>query len=460
MRNTTAGVALAVVLLATLVREVGEVVSATWLGAAAISLYLLLQWPTLPNNARWLLALAGGGGVLAMPFVDELPAALAQAARTVCYYTAFFAATGFLRMAAESSPLIGRCGAHLLAQPAGRQYLAMTFGTNLMGLILSFGAIQLLGTMVGRAVQAAGGPPEVREARQKRLSLAVLRGICMAPAWSPFSVSLAMALALAPGADWLDAVALGFVAAFGLMLLGWLLEHGRGGDVMPVAGSGTWGDQGRLIVLVLAIFAIVVAAEEALDLRLIIAVMLMVPIVAMIWIAWQLRMRGPSGAAAELSRRLSHQVRTTFPAYRAELAILASAGFGGTLIAAALPRAQIAQWLVAADLPAAAVPILITALIVLGGQLALNPIISITVITAVLPPLAAIGTPPALAAVASMLGFALAVGASPFMLFTLMTARLAGRPAGEVAYRWNGRFTILAMLAVAALFVAASAAMT
>lgn len=462
MRNTAAGAALAVVLLATLVREVANLPPVTWLAAAGIAVYLALQWPALPRNARWLLVLATGGGLAAMPFADALPAALAQAARTICYFSAFFTATGFLRLAAESSALIGRCGAHLLAQPAGRQYLAMTFGTNLMGLILSFGAVQLLGTMVGRAVAAAGGPPALRHAREKRLYMAVLRGICMAPAWSPFSVALALALTLAPDADWNVVVGLGFVAAVGLMLLGWLLERRRSdaADTMPVAGAGTWADQGRLVGLVLAIFAVVVAAEEALHLRLIIAVMLTVPLVAFAWIAWQLRARGPGGAAAELGRRVAGQVRTTFPAYRAEIAILASAGFGGTLIAAALPRQQIADWLVAAQLPAAAVPILIVLVITLGGQVALNPIITITVLSAVLPPLDAIGVPPALAAAAVMLGFALCVGSSPFGLFALMTARLASRPVGEITHRWNGRFTVLAVIAVAVLFVAASAALT
>ena len=462
MRNAAAGVALAVVLLATLTREVGGVVPATWIGAAAIAVYLALLWPVLPRNARWLLGLATGAGLAAMPLVDNLPATLASAARTLCYFSAFFTATGFLRLAAETSPLIGRSGAHLLAQPAGRQYLSMTFGTNLMGLVLSFGAVQLLGTLVGRAVEAAGGSPDLREAREKRLYLAVLRGICLAPGWSPFSVALAMALTLAPGANWNAVIAIGFVAAVGLMLLGWAMVRGQSDptDVMPVEGAGTWGDQGRLVLLVLGLFALVVAAEEALDLRLIIAVMLTVPLAGIAWIVWQLRARGPGRATAELGRRLGHQVRTTFPAYRAGIAILASAGFGGTLVAAALPRQQIADWLIAVDLPAAAVPILIVAIITLGGQVALNPIITITVLSAVLPPLDAIGVPPSLAGAAVLLGFSLCVGSSPFGLFALMTARLANRPVGEITYRWNGWFTALSFLAVSALFVAATAVMT
>ncbi|MEQ9639526.1 MAG: hypothetical protein RIM84_05825 [Alphaproteobacteria bacterium] len=450
-------------LVATLAREVGGVEWASGISAAGLLVYVVLQWPALPANARWILAVATGAGLVAVPFIDDLVGTLAVSARTASYYAGFFVATGFLRMAAETSALIQRCGAHLLAQPTGRQYMALTVGTNVLGLVLSFGALQLLGTMVGRAVRGAGGGDAVRDWRQRRLSLAVLRGICMAPAWSPFSVSLAMALTVSPDADWLAVVPLAFVVALLLMLLGWLMENRRpapqGAGPLAAAGTGTWGDQGRLLLLVLTMFAIAAALEEMLQVRLVIAVMASVPVIALIWIGWQLHENGAGRAAAILGRRLGQQVLVTFPAYRTEMAILASAGFGGSLVAAALPRQAIAAALVAADLPAAAIPIGILLAIVLGAQLALNPIITITVVAAVLPPLAAVGVSPELAAVASMLGFGLAVGGSPFMLFLLMTARLAGRAPGEVAYRWNGGYTVLAMAAVSALFVAASGAM-
>ena len=80
-------------------------------------------------------------------------------------YGAFFFALTTLRDAAETSPLVRRCGQHLVAQPPGRRYAALTGGGHLFGIILSYGAIELLAAMVMRANTAGSRRRLARGAR-------------------------------------------------------------------------------------------------------------------------------------------------------------------------------------------------------------------------------------------------------------------------------------------------------
>ncbi len=95
-----------------------------------------------------------------------------------------------------------------------------------------------------------------------------------------------------------------------------------------------------------------------------------------------------------------------------------------------------------------------------GGQLALNPIITVSLIGAALPSAETLGAAPAALAAAYMTGWGVAVGSSPFTLSTLIVAGLAGRTGQEVAWRWNGRFSLAAVPVAALALAAASLALT
>jgi hypothetical protein len=129
-----------------------------------------------------------------------------------------------------------------------------------------------------------------------------------------------------------------------------------------------------------------------------------------------------------------------------EVMILASASFAGALVADALPAAAIAASLKALALPGEAVPAMVMALMLGAGQLALNPVLTVTVLAAALPPPASLGASPTVVAVAYMIGWGLCVGASPFTLTTLILGRIAGVSGRVVGQRWNGPFTLLAFL--------------
>jgi hypothetical protein len=123
------------------------------------------------------------------------------------------------------------------------------------------------------------------------------------------------------------------------------------------------------------------------------------------------------------------------------------------------PTSAIAAAFEALRLPGAAAPGLVVILMALGGQLALNPIITVSLIGAALPPAQTLGVAPAALAAAYMTGWGVAVGSSPFTLSTLIVAGLAGRTGQEVAWRWNGAFSLAAALVAALALAAASLAL-
>src|SRR5690606_26271655 len=133
------------------------------------------------------------------------------------------------------------------------------------------------------------------------------------------------------------------------------------------------------------------------------AVMLCVPLAAVCWLAVQ-----HGGDPAATARTLGARAAAVFPGWRMELAILGSAGFAGAMAAPLVPTGAVAAAFAALDLPGAAAPGLVVALMALGGQLALNPIVTVSLIGAALPPPEVLGVAPAALAAAYMIGWAVA----------------------------------------------------
>ena len=72
------------------------------------------------------------------------------------FIIALFTALSALRSAAIGSQAILDCGRFLARQPPGRRYLALTVGGHLFGLILLYGSISLLGSLLRSVLGAAG----------------------------------------------------------------------------------------------------------------------------------------------------------------------------------------------------------------------------------------------------------------------------------------------------------------
>ncbi len=450
---------------ATLLDQFGHLPFAGDLAGIAILVFLILEFSRQRRYAQVLfLALTGIGLVGVVTATDPLGLFLA-AWRRGAAYGAFFLALSSLRDAAETSKLVRRCGQHLVAQPPGRRYAALTGGGHLFGIILSYGAIELLGAMVMRAntLQAAGGSEAVRALRTRRMLMAIYRGFAVMNCWSPLNLMTAVVSTAVPAAPMRMLLPIAFVVSVGMAAIGWLEDRlsaarmATSGGTRPVT-SESWSIHLRILALVGLVMLLAELGSMIMGVSLVAAVTLTVPLVGLGWAivqAW----RFVSGAnhfarTAGVLRRRAGRFFLRVPNFRSEATVLAGSGFMGVAVGGALPAAGLAPFI--AHLPPIAVPLLVPVMLIATGQLGLNPVAVIALLGAAMPDPAAFGISPAILAFSCMLGWGLGVSMTPMSASAITTARWAGVSPWTVSTAWNAAFTFSALvfswLVIAALF--------
>ncbi len=444
---------------ATLVDQFGGWPIAGEAAGLAILAFLLREFPRQRPYAQAVfvgLSALGLAGVAA----SAHPAAVFLGSwRRGAGYAAFYLALTSLRDAAETSRLVRRCGQHLVAQPPGRRYAALTAGGYVFGIILSYGAIDLLGAMVARAntLAAADGVDAVRRLRARRMLMAVYRGFALMNCWSPLNIMTVVVSSAVPAAPMRLLLPIAFVVSLGLLALGWLDDHLRGRRA-PARTAGRprtperWSIHLRIVALVALVMGLAELTGLALGVTLVAAVTLVVPLIGLAWVGVQLRPLARRSHPALARRRVLGSLRRRLrrfllrvPGFRGEAMVLAAAGFMGAALGGALPAHGMAE---AAALPPLLIPLLVPLLLIGTGQLGLNPVGVVALIGALLPDPAALGVPPAVLAFACMLGWGVGVGMTPMSASAITTARWAETTPWRVSTVWNGPFTAAAVLAV------------
>src|SRR5690625_2517784 len=205
-RTRLATLSLPIVLVTALLRALGLIDTLAFAGYVALVLYVLAEWPQLSRANRLLLWAALLCVALLPVYVSEPLPVLRQAFDRAAYYATFVTALSFLREAAGSSQLVHRCGYLIINQSPAKRYLTLSTGSALFGIILNIGSINLLGVMTARSntLRAAGGSDDVLQARNRRMTLALLRGFALTPLVSPFSITLVVVLSSLPGLQWYE----------------------------------------------------------------------------------------------------------------------------------------------------------------------------------------------------------------------------------------------------------------
>ena len=414
----------------------------------AILAFLIREFPRQRRYAQILfLTMAGIGMAGVAASADPLALFLAGWRRGAAY-AAFFLALTVLRDAAESSRLVRRCGQHLVAQPAGRRYAALTGGGHLFGIILSYGAIDLLAAMVGRA-NRTGGEGE-RSVRSRRMMMAINRGFAGMNCWSPLNIMTAVVSTAVPAAPMRVLLPLAFIASVGFMGLGWLEDFWSAPRIghAPPPTRETWPIHLRIVALVGLVMGLAELASAALAVSLVAAVTLCVPLVGVGWMlaqAWPFIARpGSVRRALAVLRRRAERYGPRVPGFRGEATVLASSGFIGVTIGGIMPSDSLGALLVL--LPPVAIPMLVPVLLIATGQIGLNPIAIVALLGAALPDPAGLGVPPAALAFGCMLGWGLGVGMTPMSASAITTARWAGVSPFTICTRWNGVYTLMALV--------------
>jgi hypothetical protein len=465
-RDTASATTYLLAWAATLLDQFGRLPVAGDLAGVAMLVFLILEFPRQRRFAKILFLALTGIGLVGVVIAADPIALFLSAWRRGAAYGAFFLALSSLRDAAETSKLVRRCGRHLVAQPPGRRYAALTGGGHLFGIILSYGAIELLGAMVMRAntLQAAGGSEAVRALRTRRMLMAIYRGFAVMNCWSPLNLMTAVVSTAVPAAPMRMLLPIAFVVSIGMAAIGWLED--RLSAARQVTSGGTrpqttesWSIHLRIVALVALVMLLAEVGGIVLDVSLVAAVTLIVPLVGLGWAigqAWSFVVTAhPIARTTAILRRRAGRFFLRVPNFRSEATVLAGSGFMGVAVGGALPAAGLAPFI--AHLPPIAVPLLVPVILIATGQLGLNPVAVIALLGAAMPDPAAFGISPAVLAFACMLGWGLAVNMTPMSASAITTARWAGVSPWTVSTTWNAAFTfsalVLSWLAIAAMFI-------
>ncbi|MFT6318566.1 MAG: hypothetical protein ACJAWG_003223 [Candidatus Azotimanducaceae bacterium] len=373
-------------------------------------------------------------------------AATALAAQRGAMVMALFTALTAIRNAAISAPAIVECGRFLARQRSGLRYTALTVGGHLFGLILLYGSISLLGSLATESV-AHEPDPEIRKQRTRRMMIAIQRGFASTLCWSPLGFSMIISVSVVPGASW-SAVALpGLVSALMMLIIGWGLDALYKPQVKPNTRpleTERWVTQLRPLLVLLGLVLVGVALLHSVaGVEVIGAVMSLVPLIAILWIAMQ---QPPVGLTRSVNVRQRAVLFVTreLPSYRGEIVLLSMAGFIGSLGAFLLVPLVQAQGLDLTTIPPWIIVAAMVWIIPVTGQLGMNPILAVSLLVPILPSPEVMGIPPTAMVVAITGGWALSGATSPFTASVMLAASLGGVSPLRAGLGWNGVYILAA----------------
>lgn len=432
---------------------------AGYVAAPAMVSYIALEWPRLRGNARFLVAACVALGLYA-GFSTGAWRKVGDGLAASCFYPAFLAALSFLRDAAASSPMVDRAGRYLVAQPPGRRYLALTFGGHVFGILLNLGGLALLASMLKQTntLAAAGGDQGRFELREKRMTLAVLRGFHSMAMWCPLSITMALLFSLTPGAHWSEYAPLGLAMTAVFLTLGWLFDFfqfPRGRAAPANDDPGGWRAALAMLGQVTAITLIALLLEQITGIRFTIHILVVVPLFALAWLALQNAMLGPFQAVRQAAITLVQRSRLGFPAYANEVTLFATAGFLGAMTPLVLPEDALVTIITNLHLTPAMLSVAIVLVIASLSVVGINAMVTVTMLVGALAHAPATGLSPLKLVFVIVGAWSLSNGMSPLNSSMVLLGGVMGKPSETITIRWNGVFalTTLAIFCVVVYFL-------
>ncbi|EPX77098.1 hypothetical protein [Litoreibacter arenae] len=426
-------------------------VDATWLAlsaATALGLFLALGWRRF-NFSTWVPILLSAVALVIAIGRDVPAAVLMDAVGRALFLAALISLLGTLRSAAMMAPEVKEAGAYLTGQPPSRRYLALSFGGHLFGVLINFGGLVILLDLAKRSLSDASTmrlPPDLQEAKLRRMTLAVIRGFGLISLWSPFGFATNVVLITLPGLSYVDFGPLGFAISFLFIGLGWTLDRIQHRKLRllapkPVApAGGSWRGAALLVGHVMVLGSAIFVLHEVTPLSFQEALVLLVPSYAVLWSA--LSSRKSTGGPWTAIRATLADSWQRMPASAGEVGVFASAGFLSVILVAIIPVDGLRAVIAALSLgPLALVLGLMSSLVVLAFA-GINPIVSASVLGAIALQLALPGVSELGIALAIIAGWTCVIGLSPVITTIILSASIIDRPPGLVGPVWNGPYCL------------------
>jgi hypothetical protein len=444
-------------IIVTIVAAVSWLAAEVWwaeaAAEAAILIYVALEVSTILRGGRIMLAACMAATVATVFLLADPATVLSRGLSEAAFLVALLASVSLLREPAETSPLVQRCGQLMVQQPPGRRFLVLSIGSHLIAVVLNFGVLTLLGTMVtrGNTLEAASGDARIAAIRKQRMMTAVLRGFVLMTVWSPLSLSFAVTQTAVPGLDWWHLLPLQIGLAILLQVLGWLMDRYAFPRVarVPVEVHTSWLPLAQLTLLVGAVTVAAVVVAVALSSRPVVGAMIMVPVAAILWLTAQNWRAGLISALLLALRRFGRRMTVSMPAFRNEFVILGGAMYLGAVLSAFISPTATAHVIAQVPLPTTLVTVILAWSVMALARYGVPQIVTVTVLGSAFADLSALGIHPLVLASGLMGAWGLSGCTTPVGAATLTVARLAGVTSTVVARDWNGRFVMVGALVLA-----------
>lgn len=415
-------------------------------GGAALALFFLLSWRRLTiigilplSLSLCLLLLAAIQGVSWHTVILAIDRA--------CFLASLLALLGMLRAAANIAPEIERAGRYITAQPPGRRYLALNFGSHMFGTLINLGGLVLLLDMTSKAIAktAAMLPPEIHELKLQRMTLAVTRGFGLVSLWSPFGFAVNALLLAMPGLNYLDVAPTGFVLTFAFVAYGWMLDRRlapKNRQAVPIATPPNPKDAsaiGFLLLHLILLGSSVLSLSMNFPLSFQQALLIVLPSYATVWAIWT---GFRQHQTVPMVRNVVRATLRSFATSPSEIGVFASSGLLSVLVVALLPTDDIRQLVIEMSLSPVAVIWLTSITMFVVGCLGINPIISASVLASLVSQIGIEGLSIPAIALTIMGTWATVMCFSPFITTVAYAGALIGKSPFLVGPRWNFSYSV------------------
>ena len=443
-----ATVSLLTISVCAVIRELSRTPWPSPVAGAALLLFVVLQWPRISLTYRIFAILAPtlATGLWFAGMIDGV--AVAAGLDRAAFFTFFLTSLAVLRESARSSPLVRRCGKVMVNQPPGRRYLLMSFGSHLFSVMLNIGALNVLGTMIRRAIRPSSDPETQRIGgiRQRRMLTATLRGFCGVPLWAPTSVTMLLVLSGIPDLTWEQYAPLGLLWTLLFILWGAILD--RFSYPRPKTHRVSGGGLGQLVPLVFLVALIPGLAyvlAQITGLQLFSALLMCAPVIGLIWIWVQYRGLRTRVKGGLLLRRMRQSFPETFTNQRNEVVLFTSSGFIGVILIPLIDPEAASAFLIQADIGNATLMVCISLIMLTFSFIGINAIITVTLMLGALQQIPDLDIPPLVQASVIAITWAVFAGASPFTASLRFISNFSGVSPLRFGIEWNGWFSVSAL---------------
>ncbi len=443
------------IVVASLIAAARETGAPHWLvliSGACVAFYLLIEWKQL-NLVSRITFFVCVALITYLALSQKLSMAIIISAfGRVSFFALFLVSLDVLRDAASSSPLIMRSGQKVIDQPPGRRYAVLTTSTHFFSILLNMGAINLLGTMTKRSIDAGRekAGDRVTQIRLRRMTLAMFRGFCSNTLWAPTSVTVVVVLAAIPDYGWYDFFPIGIFLAVLYLTVGWVLDRVSYPQSSLTYSSEPFGQVlvalVPLLILIVTVLGLTIFISGIFGLRLIAALLFSVSVLGIVWIYFQYQNRNKEQALKLFVQRITTGLLPSFCGLRSEIGIMCGSVFAGDLVLSQIDIALVSEIFTSMGLGSKMLLLLMQWVVFAFSMVSLNPIVTVAISVEVLANLTGIEIDSWLLAMTGVATWAMVTGFSPFSGANRISSRVIGKTAEEVGMIWNGRFTFGVMV--------------